>query len=90
MKSYKLFKEQIEKMEDDVFLRCIEANMLSDLTLQGIEAISKVYMHKPQTDDKKRVVITPDGGYQMIAEWILETDGTALLKVDFFSIVDKI
>lgn len=29
-------------MEDDVFLRCIEANLLSDMTLQGIEAISKV------------------------------------------------
>jgi len=29
-------------MEDDVFLRCIEANMLSDMSLQGIEAISKV------------------------------------------------
>ena len=30
-------------MEDDVFLRCIEANMLSDMSLQGIEAISKVW-----------------------------------------------
>jgi len=32
----------VDKMEDDVFLRCIEANMLSDMSLQGIEAISKV------------------------------------------------
>ncbi|KAI1719686.1 RNA polymerase rpb1, domain 1 domain-containing protein [Ditylenchus destructor] len=74
-------EEQIDKMEDDVFLRCIESNMLSDLTLQGIESISKVYMHKPASDDKKKVVITPDGGIQMVAEWILETDGTSLLKV---------
>lgn len=66
-----------------MFLRCIEANMLSDLSLQGVESIAKVYMHKPTTDDKKKVVITPDGGYQMIAEWLLETDGTALLKVYF-------
>jgi hypothetical protein len=29
-------------MEDDVFLRCIESNMLTDMSLQGIEAISKV------------------------------------------------
>jgi len=29
-------------MEDDVFLRCIESNMLTDMTLQGIPAISKV------------------------------------------------
>lgn len=74
-------EEQLDKMEDDVFLRCIETNMLSDLTLQGIEAISKVYMHKPTTEDKKKVLINPDGGYQMISEWLLETDGTALLRV---------
>uniref|UniRef100_A0A915CGP7 DNA-directed RNA polymerase n=1 Tax=Parascaris univalens TaxID=6257 RepID=A0A915CGP7_PARUN len=74
-------EEQVDKMEDDVFLRCIESNMLSDLTLQGIESITKVYMHKPTTDDKKRVVITPDGGFKAIPEWLLETDGTALAKV---------
>merc|ERR1719211_785221 len=28
-------EEQADKMEDDMFLRCIEANMLSDMTLQG-------------------------------------------------------
>ena len=27
-------KETVDKMEDDMFLRCIEANMLSDMTLQ--------------------------------------------------------
>lgn len=35
-------EEIVDKMEDDVFLRCIEANLLSDMTLQGIEAIAKV------------------------------------------------
>lgn len=70
-------------MEDDAFLRCIESNMLSDLTLQGNAAISKVYMHKPQTDDKKKVYFTQDGGFKTEAEWILETDGTALLKASF-------
>ncbi|VDK54176.1 unnamed protein product [Anisakis simplex] len=74
-------EEQVDKMEDDVFLRCIESNMLSDLTLQGIESITKVYMHKPTTDDKKRVIITPDGGFKAVREWLLETDGTALSKV---------
>ena len=33
----------MDKMEDDVFLRCIEANMLTDMTLQGIEQIGKVW-----------------------------------------------
>ncbi|VDO22572.1 unnamed protein product [Haemonchus placei] len=79
--------EQVDKMEDDVFLRCIESNMLSDLTLQGIGSISKVYMHKPTTDDKKRVVITPEGGFKAISEWLLETDGTALLKVFVLNLV---
>ncbi|CAI4228736.1 unnamed protein product [Auanema sp. JU1783] len=74
-------EEQIDKMEDDVFLRCIESNMLSDLTLQGITSISKVYMHKPKTDDKKRMIITQEGSFKAIREWLLETDGTALLKV---------
>ncbi|KAG1660851.1 DNA-directed RNA polymerase II subunit RPB1 [Nymphon striatum] len=74
-------EEQVDKMEDDVFLRCIEANMLSDMTLQGIEAITKVYMHLPTTDAKKRIVVTETGEFKAIAEWLLETDGTSLMKV---------
>ncbi|KAG5899829.1 hypothetical protein JTB14_012300 [Gonioctena quinquepunctata] len=74
-------EEDVDKMDDDMFLRCIEANMLSDMTLQGIEAISKVYMHLPQTDSKKRIVITDTGEFKAIAEWLLETDGTSMMKV---------
>merc|ERR1719431_2203794 len=74
-------EDQADKMEDDMFLKCIEANMLSDMTLQGLEAISKVYMHLPSTDDKKRIVLTDLGEFKRISEWILETDGTALMKV---------
>ncbi|XP_059480715.1 DNA-directed RNA polymerase II subunit RPB1 [Neocloeon triangulifer] len=74
-------EQQADKMEDDMFLRCIEANMLSDMTLQGIEAITKVYMHLPQTDSKKKIVITDNGRFKAIAEWLLETDGTSLMKV---------
>ena len=76
-------EEQADKMEDDMFLRCIEANMLSDMTLQGLEAISKVYMHLPDMhrDDKKRTIITDSGEYKAIAEWLLETDGTSLMRV---------
>merc|ERR1719471_2713626 len=55
--------------------------MLSDMTLQGLEAISKVYMHLPSTDDKKRIVISENGEFKRLSEWILETDGTALMKV---------
>uniref|UniRef100_A0A0A9WL63 DNA-directed RNA polymerase n=2 Tax=Lygus hesperus TaxID=30085 RepID=A0A0A9WL63_LYGHE len=73
--------EAVDKMEDDMFLRCIEANMLSDMTLQGIEAIAKVYMHLPQTDSKKRIIVTETGEFKAIADWLLETDGTSLMKV---------
>uniref|UniRef100_A0A914V7A1 DNA-directed RNA polymerase n=1 Tax=Plectus sambesii TaxID=2011161 RepID=A0A914V7A1_9BILA len=83
-------EEQVDKMEDDVFLRCIEANMLSDLTLQGIDSIKRVYMSKPTTEDKKRITITPDGGFKAIPEWLLETDGTALLKVLSEQFVDPV
>ncbi|KAG9511162.1 DNA-directed RNA polymerase II subunit RPB1, partial [Fragariocoptes setiger] len=74
-------EQALDKMEDDVFLRCIEASMLSDITLQGIESISKVYMHLPTTENKKRIVITDTGEYKALAEWILETDGTSLMRV---------
>ncbi|KAL4220549.1 DNA-directed RNA polymerase II subunit RPB1 [Mactra antiquata] len=74
-------EEVADKMEDDVFLRCIESNLLSDMSLQGIEAIAKVYMHLPNTDDKKRIFITDEGEFKAVAEWILETDGTSLTRV---------
>ncbi|XP_013134888.1 PREDICTED: DNA-directed RNA polymerase II subunit rpb1-like isoform X2 [Papilio polytes] len=74
-------EETVDKMEDDMFLHCIEANMLSDMTLQGVEAIAKVYMHLPQTEAKKRMIITEQGELKAIAEWLLETDGTSLMKV---------
>ena len=38
-------EDTADKMEDDMFLRCIEANMLSDMTLQvcaGIEIRSRI------------------------------------------------
>ena len=38
-------------------------------------------MHLPHTDDKKRIFITEEGEFKAVAEWILETDGTALTRV---------
>ena len=66
-------EELADKMEDDMFLRCIEANMLSDLTLQGLEAISKVYMHLQNTKEKKRIVIT-DAGKIVVCFYTLEAN----------------
>uniref|UniRef100_A0A914ZYQ6 DNA-directed RNA polymerase subunit n=2 Tax=Parascaris univalens TaxID=6257 RepID=A0A914ZYQ6_PARUN len=66
---------------DEAVLRCLGVTMLSNLTLQGIESITKVYVHNAVEPERKRVVETPDGGLMQPAEWILETDGTALAKV---------
>ena len=32
------------------FLQCLEANMLSEMALQGIEQINKGYMHLPKEE----------------------------------------
>lgn len=71
----------LTRLDDNMFLRYIESDMLSDMTLQGIESISKVYMHLPQTTNKKRIYITETGEFKSVAEWMLETDGTALMRV---------
>ena len=47
-------------------------------------------MHLPTTDDKKRIVITEEGGFKRLQEWILETDGTSLMKVLSAQDVDPI
>lgn len=41
----------------------------------------QVYMHLPQTDNKKKIIITEDGEFKALQEWILETDGVGLMRV---------
>ncbi|KAE8279100.1 DNA-directed RNA polymerase II subunit RPB1 [Larimichthys crocea] len=41
----------------------------------------EVYMHLPQTDNKKKIIITEDGEFKALQEWILETDGVSLMRV---------
>ena len=36
--------DAVDKMQDDQFLKLIEQNILSDMTLQGIESIAKVFI----------------------------------------------
>lgn len=74
--------QETDKMDDDVFLRCIENYILSDMELVGIPSIKKVYLHKPTSElDKKRIIIDEKGEYNPLSEWILETDGNGLSKV---------
>jgi DNA-directed RNA polymerase II subunit RPB1 len=83
-------EEAVDKMQDDQFLKLIEQNILSDMTLQGIESIAKVYMTKPIEKDKKRIEISDDGEFKTTTEWVLETDGTALMKVLSVKNVDTV
>lgn len=38
-------------------------------------------MHLPQTDNKKKIIITEEGEFKALQEWILETDGVGLMRV---------
>ena len=60
---------------DDVLLKQIEANMLTDMKLKGIENIRKVFIR-----EAKRTVGTPDG-YIHTTEWMLDTEGVNLAEV---------
>jgi DNA-directed RNA polymerase II subunit RPB1 len=63
-------------IEEDVFLRRLEANMLTDLTLKGIRDINRVFIVT-----KKYVSVKDNGEYQRHDEWVLETEGINLLEV---------
>ena len=75
-------EDQCENTKDEdsavMFLKEVEDNILNELTLKGIKEISNVYAKKyneneydPETG---AVVVTSDN-------WMLETDGVALLKI---------
>ncbi|KAL3309274.1 DNA-directed RNA polymerase II subunit RPB1 [Cichlidogyrus casuarinus] len=38
-------------------------------------------MNLPKTKDKQRIFIKEDGSFDSVAEWMLETDGTCLMRV---------
>ena len=73
--------EELDRMEDDVFLHCLEKDLLDSVRLKGIPEITKVYMHCAKQDSKKNIMINEQGEYKAVQEWILETDGVNLLKV---------
>lgn len=55
-----------------------------DDLLEGLHSelvLLQVYMHLPQTDNKKKIIITEDGEFKALQEWILETDGVSLMRV---------
>ena len=69
--------EAIGGEDDDVFLKQIEASMLSQVKLQGIEGIRKVFLR-----EAKRTQLDPAaGGFVTDSEWVLDTEGVNLQEV---------
>ena len=67
--------------DDEKSMRVYEDTLLNELTLLGIKGIPKVFL----TEYHDTTVITPEGAYrskeESPSEWMLETEGCALLKV---------
>ena len=76
--------EDEDRIEEDVFLKQIEHNILTDISLCGIENISRVFI-----SEKKYMTIDDGGSIRPDnQEYFLETDGTNLRKVLTFEGVD--
>ncbi|KAH7850342.1 hypothetical protein Vadar_031346 [Vaccinium darrowii] len=69
--------------EDDVFLKKIESNMLTEMALRGIPNINKVFL-KELTENK----FDEKEGFHGKKEWILDTEGVNLLAVMCHADVD--
>ncbi|KAI0242172.1 DNA-directed RNA polymerase II core subunit rpo21 [Massospora cicadina] len=70
--------------DEDNFLRRLETNMLSEITLRGIPAIKRVFI---QTK-KNTFIDRTSGQFRSREEFVLETDGTNLKEVMYLEQVD--
>ncbi|KAI8928645.1 hypothetical protein BC831DRAFT_434146 [Entophlyctis helioformis] len=73
-----------DRIEEDVFLKRIEHNILNDITLCGIEKISRVFISEADytsVNDAGKITVGNK-------EYILETDGSNLAKALSFHGVD--
>ena len=65
--------------EEDVFLKSLAQQMLTDIALKGVPGISKVFIVK---QDKSTRRFDPETGeWDTLKEYVLETDGTNLKDV---------
>ena len=63
---------------DDAFLKRVEGTMLSQVALQGVPDIKKVFIRET---DRLLPDASAPGGYAKEAEWMLDTEGVNLLEV---------
>jgi DNA-directed RNA polymerase II subunit RPB1 len=67
---------QDESAEDDVFLKKIEGNMLTEMALRGIPDINKVFIKHGKVNK-----FDQNEGFKADNEWMLDTEGVNLLAV---------
>ncbi|KAL0411767.1 UNVERIFIED_CONTAM: DNA-directed RNA polymerase II subunit RPB1 [Sesamum latifolium] len=67
---------QDESTEDDVFLKKVESNMLTEMALRGIPDINKVFIKKGKVNK-----FDDNEGFKAENEWMLDTEGVNLLAV---------
>ncbi|KAB1201777.1 DNA-directed RNA polymerase II subunit 1 [Morella rubra] len=67
---------QDESAEDDVFLKKIESNMLTEMALRGIPDINKVFIKQCKINR-----FDENEGFKPEQEWMLDTEGVNLLAV---------
>ena len=65
-----------ESAEDDVFLKKIESNMLTEMALRGIPDINKVFIKCGKVNK-----FDENEGFKPEMEWMLDTEGVNLLAV---------
>ncbi|CAK7355676.1 unnamed protein product [Dovyalis caffra] len=65
-----------ESAEDDVFLKKIESNMLTEMALRGIPDINKVFIKNAKVSR-----FDESEGFKTAEEWMLDTEGVNLLAV---------
>nr|GME00761.1 DNA-directed RNA polymerase II subunit 1 [Ipomoea batatas] len=65
-----------ESAEDDVFLKKIESNMLTEMALRGIPDINKVFIKNTKVQK-----FDMNEGFTAETEWMLDTEGVNLLAV---------
>jgi len=64
-----------ELQEDVTFVRSIGETIL-DLTLRGVEDIKRVFLREAKAN-----ALNDKGAYEMVQEWVLDTEGSALMRV---------
>ena len=67
-----------DEMGDASFLKKLERDMLTSLTLRGIEGIERVFMRQAK---RELVDVKGTGAVRMETEWVLDTEGVNMMDV---------